>query len=560
MTTDAAPASPPSAASPPASAAAEGSPFGPFRHKAFTVLWLATVASNIGTWVQNAAAGWLMTGLDPDPFIVALVQVATTLPMFLFGLPAGALADIVDRRRLLLVVQIVATALIAVLGALVWLDRVTPVILLAFTFLAGVTAAMIAPAWQAIVPQLVPRPELQPAVALNSVGVNISRAVGPALAGLLIGALGLAAPFWVNALSNLGVIAALLWWRPAAASLGGLPRERLRPAMHLGLRHARHNPHLRATLIRAAGFFTFASAYWALLPLVARQQIAGTPQLYGLLLGTIGAGAVGGAFLLPVLKKALGPDRLVMAGTAGTALALVLFALARHPAVAFIASAFAGASWIAVLAPINVSAQIGLPDWVKGRGLALFATVQFGAMTLGSLVWGQAAKLAGLPLAHLVAAAGAVGAIPLLRRWRIQSGAGLDFTPSLHWPAPILAGALDDARGPVLVTVDYRIRADDREAFLAALARLGEARRRDGAYEWGAYEDAAMPGRIVETFLLASWADHRRQHGRTTRADAEIQAAANAFHTGPEPPAVTHLIAAETAGPGATGSLRTAPG
>ena len=268
-----------------------GSSLSPFRFLTFTVLWIATVVSNIGTWMQNAAASWLMTNLDADPFIVSLVQVATSLPLFLFALPAGALADIVDRRRLLIGVQVAVTALLAAFGVLVWLGRVTPIYLLTFSFLAAAAAALTMPAWQSIVPQLVPREHLQPAVALNSVGLNVSRAVGPALAGIIIAAWGMAAPFWINALTTLGVIAALMWWHPREGGAHHLPAEQFHRAIATGLRHARHNPPLRATLIRAAGFFIFASAYWALLPLVARNQVAGGPELYGILLGAIGAGA-----------------------------------------------------------------------------------------------------------------------------------------------------------------------------------------------------------------------------------------------------------------------------
>src|SRR5215471_17135538 len=214
----------------------EGSSLTPFHHRAFAVLWVATVVSNIGTWMQNAAASWLMTSLDPDPFIVSLVQVATTLPLFIFSLPAGALADIIDRRRLLIVIQAVVTALVAAFALLVWSERVTPSLLLAFTFLAATTAALITPAWQSIVPQLVPRQHLQPAVALNSVGLNVSRAVGPALAGIIISAWGIAAPFWVNAVTTIAVIAALIWWHPREAGTGGrLPPERFHRAIATGL-------------------------------------------------------------------------------------------------------------------------------------------------------------------------------------------------------------------------------------------------------------------------------------------------------------------------------------
>ncbi len=513
----------------------------PFRHPAFAILWTATVISNIGTWMQNAAAGWLMTGLDPEPLMVALVQVATTAPMFLLGLPAGALADILDRRKLLIVAQVAVTLLIAAFALMVRFDFVTPASLLVFTFLAGLAAALTAPAWQSIVPQLVPRAALSPAVALNSVGINISRAIGPALAGLIIASLGLAAPFWLNALSNLGVIAALVWWREPTKSGHVLPPERLGGALRTGLRHARHNPQLSATLVRAAGFFLFASAYWALLPLVARTQVEGGPELYGLVLGAIGAGAVAGAFVLPALKRRLDADRLVAGGTVGTALALVLFAVARDPAVALGAGLIAGLAWIAVLATINVSAQTALPAWVRGRGLAVFVTVQFGAMTVGSALWGQVAALAGLPATHLMAAAGGLIAIPLLWRWKLHAGADIDLTPSMHWPAPVLARDVEDDRGPVLIAIEYRVSAQDRDAFLRAIARLSKERLRDGAYDWGVFEDAADPDRFVETFRVDSWLEHLRQHERVTNADRVLQETVRRFHSG-DAPKVTHLI------------------
>jgi MFS family permease len=527
----------------------EASSLSPFRYRTFTVLWLATVVSNIGTWMQNAAAGWLMTGLDPDPFIVALVQVATSLPMFLFALLAGALADIVDRRRLLIVIQVTVATLVGGFGLMVWLGHVTPPLLLAFSFLAGTAAALITPAWMTIVPQLVPRQNLQPAIALNGVGLNVSRAIGPALAGLIIAAWGLAAPFWLNALGTLGVIAALIWWRPPAdAGATHLPAERFGRAIRAGIRHARHNPHLRATLIRAAGFFIFASAYWALLPLVARDQIGGDPKLYGILLGAIGAGAVAGAFTLPFVQRRFGADGPALAGTVGTAIAMVLYGLARQPAVALAASIVAGMSWIAVMSAINVSAQVALPGWVRGRGLSIFSTVMFGGLTLGSALWGQVAALTSLPTALFAAAAGALLAIPLLWRWKLQTGAGFDFTPSMHWPQPTVSHDIEADRGPVLVTVEYHISPAGRDAFVDAILQLAQERRRNGAFEWGLFEDAALEGRFLETFMLDSWMEHLRQHERVTQADRARQEAVNRFQADGAPK-VTHLIAADR-GPG----------
>ncbi len=544
----------PEAPSPPAPASVPParSPLSPFRHATFTLLWTATVLANVGNWMYAAASGWLMTSLNPDPLIVAMVQVATTLPLFLFALPAGALADILDRRKLLIFFEAAATVISAIFAALVSYGLASPGNLLLFTFLIGVAAAFTAPAWQAVVPQLVPAQDLAPAVAANGVGVNLSRAVGPALAGAMIAALGIASPFWFNAISNLGIIGALLWWRSPAKGGRHLPAERLGSAMRTGLRYARHNAHLRATLLRAVGFFLFASAYWALLPLVARNQIAGGPELYGVLLGLIGVGAVGGAFALPWLKAKLGPDRLVAAGTFGTAVTLAAYGLAREPLAAMAASLLAGISWIAVLASLNVSAQLALPDWVRGRGLAMFVTVFFGALTLGSAIWGQVAAVAGIPAAHLIAAAGALLSIPLGRRWKLQTAAGIDLTPSMHWPAPILAHDVEHDRGPVLVTVEYRIDTANREPFLAELEKLAHGRRRDGAYAWGVFEDAAAPGRFLETFLVESWIEHLRQHERVTNADRVLQDAVARFHVRPsgdhlgDAPRVTHFIAAES--------------
>ncbi|MEW6645109.1 MAG: MFS transporter [Pseudomonadota bacterium] len=515
---------------------------GPFRYAAFAVLWSATVVSNIGTWMQSAAAGWLMTSIDASPSTVAMVQVASSVPMMLFAIPSGALADLVDRRRLLLLVQIVSTVLIAALASVVWLGRVTPFALLAFTFLLGVTSVLVAPAWQSIVSQLVPPKDLGQAIALNSAGVNISRAIGPALAGLVIVAWGLAAPFWLNAVSNIGVILALIWWRAPVAAGSVLPRERMASAMRIGLRYARYNVHLRATMVRAAAFFTFAGAYWALLPLVAREQIAGGPQLYGILLGAIGIGAVVAAFALPRLKERFDADRLVVAGSFGTVIALLLFGVARDPVMALVACVIAGLSWITVLATLNVAAQLSLPAWVRGRGLATFVTVQFAAMTVGSLTWGYVADKFGLSVAHYVAAGGLLVLLPLLRRWRLETTKGLDLAPSMHWPAPVLSQPVEVDRGPVLVTIEYRVTAGDRDAFLKAIAPLEHERRRDGAFEWFLFEDAAEAGRFVETFMLNSWIEHLRQHERATNADRVLQERVGSFHaTGA--PKVTHLIA-----------------
>jgi len=520
------------------------SPWSPFRHATFTVIWIATLISNVGAWMYSAASAWLMTSLDADPLMVSLVQVATTLPMVLFALPAGALADIVDKRRYLIGAESFIAVASTLFAALVWLRLINPSTLLLFIFLIESGSAATAAAWQSVVPQLVPRQELPAAVAMNSAGINVSRALGPALGGLITLAFGIAAPFWVNGVSNLGVIGALLRWRCAPRRDAQLPAERFISALRTGVRHSRNNRHLRATLLRAVGFFLFASCYWALLPLVSLDQVGGGAAFYGILLGAIGASAIGGVFALPWLKATLGPNRVVAAGSIGTAVALLLYGTARGPVVALAASGIAGVCWIAVLSTLNVSAQLALPEWVRGRGLAVYVTVFFAALTLGSALWGQLARIGGVPMAHFIAAAGLALTLPLTRRWKLQTAAAIDLTPSMHWPTPVLSHHIESDPGPVLVTVEYRINDADREAFLRALDLLSHERGRDGAYAWGLFEDAAEPDRFLETFLVESWLEHLRQHKRVTNADRALQQHVHRLLKGP--PTVTHLVEAHS--------------
>ena len=521
------------------------SAFAAFRYKPYTVIWIASVVSNIGTWMYSAASGWLMTNLNPDPIMVSLVQAASTLPMFLLALPAGALTDIYNKRRFLIAGESSITLVSLLFALLVSLNRVNTGTLLLFAFLLAAGSALVAPGWQAVVPQLVPREDLAPALSADSVGINISRAIGPALGGAITAAFGIAAPFWINGLSNFGIIAALGWWRPRQAPAGvrHLPAERLTNAMRTGLRYARNNPHLRATLWRSVAFFGFASAYWALLPLVARERIGGGAAMYGLMLGSIGAGAVVAAFATPKLAARLGSNRFVTVAEAGTGAALFLFGAARDPVVAIIASVVAGGCWISVLSNLNVSAQVALPEWVRGRGLALFVAVFSGTMAFGSAAWGGIARLGGVPLALYLSSAGLLCAVPIIRRWKLQTGARMDLTPSMHWPAPVAAQQIEAEDRQVLVTVEYRIDPKDRQGFLIALDRLALERRRDGAYAWGVFEDSAQPGRFLETFVSESWIEHLRQHERVTKADRLLEDQVHRFTI--EKPKVTHLIAAE---------------
>ncbi|MEL6337231.1 MAG: MFS transporter [Pseudomonadota bacterium] len=499
-------------------------PFAPLAHPVFAALWIATVASNTGTWMNDVGAGWLMTELAPGPAMVALVQAATTLPVFLFALPAGALADIVDRRRLLLVVNTAMAVVALTMTLLVAAGAMTASLLLLFTFLLGAGAAFMAPAWQAIVPGLVPRAELPSAVALNSVGINVSRAIGPALAGLLIAAVGLWSPFALNAASFIGILAVLWFWKGETRPATTTPAESLLPAMLAGLRYARHSDGLKRVILRAVAFFAFASAYWALLPLIARDVLDGGAALYGLLLGAVGGGAVTGALALPWLKARLAPDRLVLTGSLGTALSMAVMAGVTHPAAAAVAALLAGASWIAVLSSFQVAAQTALPNWVRARGLSLFLTAFFGAMAGGSLAWGLLAEAIGIAGTLLVAAGGLAAAAFLVLGVALPRGDGTAQAASLHWPAPPSLPAAEVGDGPVLVTLDYRVPPANVAAFQALMAQLRAARLRDGGYGWHLFRVAEEEGVLRETFMLPSWADHLRQHDRVTEAERALQA------------------------------------
>ncbi len=491
--------------------------------------------------MYGAAAAWLMTSLSRDTLLVSLVQVAASLPLFVFAIPAGVLADLFDRRRFLLACQVAGTVLCVVFAVLVAMQRVSPVLLLVFVTLIGATTALMYPVWQSIVPMLVPRSDLDGAIAANSAGVNVSRAIGPALGGVLIGAFGIATPFFVNACSNLGVIGALAWWHPPGGPQRRYPGEHFGGAVVAGFRYARNSPALQAACGRAVAFFLFASAYWALLPVLARDQIAGGPELYGALLGTIGAAAVAGAFALPHIKTRLGANRTVSFATIGTAVALVLFGVARDAFVAAAACVIAGLCWIVALATINISAQFSLPDWVRGRGLALYTTVMFGSLTIGSAVWGKVAVVAGLEAAHFIAAGGAVLGVLLTMKLRLPEGAPADLTPSGHWPTPVLSEPLLADDPPVMVEIEYCLaEGADGTAFVRALEAFALERRRDGAYGWAAYQDTADPSVYREVFFVVSWSEHLRQHERVTNADRASQDGLSVFLAGE--PVVRHNV------------------
>lgn len=516
-------------------------PWSPFRHRVFLLIWLAATVSSTGTWIRDVASGWMMTELSPSPLLIAMVQAATTLPVFLLSLPAGALADILDRRKLLILVQSVLLLVSLALAASAHANALTPSLLLALILAGGAAAAISGPAFQAIVPELVPASDLRPAVALNSLGINVARAIGPALGGLIIAALGVAAAYLADALSYLLVIAAFLWWRRSPVP-SDLPPEAFFSAMKTGVRYTARSAPLKRLLARSAAFFLFASCYWALLPLIAREKLHADASYYGLLMAAIGAGAVTGAVLLPRMK--LAASHLVLSGSLLTCavMAGLSFTQSRWLAPALLFAA--GTAWIAVLTSLNVLAQSLLPNWVRARGLALSLMTFFGAMTVGSGIWGGLALERSIDTTLFSAAsAGALVAVLMAMFVRLPRE-GADLSPANAWPEPASAGAIHGERGPVLVTVEYRIDPQDRKAFLEAMQHLSNVRCRDGGFGWRVLEDAEDPRRFEEIFFFTSWLDHLRQHRRVTRADMALQQAVQAFHRDTRPPRVRHLLAA----------------
>jgi MFS family permease len=518
---------------------------GPLGHPVFRALWIAGVASNIGTWMQDAGSGWLMTSLTSNPLMVALIQAATTMPIFVFALPSGALADIVDRRRLLILSQIIAVLAAATLAVLTWLGLTSALTLLFIAAALGFAAALSGPAFQAITPELVPAAIMPRAIALNSIGVNISRAVGPALGGFVIAGLGPAAVFAANAVLTAGVVVVLFRWRRHAEP-ATLPPEHFVGAIWAGLRYARSAPLLRAVLIRTFALFLFSSALLALLPLVGRRTLGLDANQYGLLLGSMGVGALAAAYAMKRFMAKTGPDALLGGASAVLAVAMIGLAHSRGLASASTSMGVAGAAWIVILTTLNGAAQSATAGWVRARSLAIYLVFFQGAMAVGALLWGSIASHTGIAVAITSAAVGVLATIPLAIAFPLSEHADLE--PSLDWQTPVVLVESAEDRGPVMITVEYRIDPVRTTAFAAAMVELERARRRDGAYEWGLFEDTTTPGLMLETFLVTSWLEHLRQHERRTHADVPVQATVWQFQIGTSPPLVRHFIAPRPAG------------
>jgi MFS family permease len=526
----------------PLSPAARESMWTPLAQALFRAIWLASLASNIGTWMQNVGASWLMTSLSPSPLMVSLIQTASSLPIFLLALPAGALADVVDRRRLLIFSQAWMLAAAGALGLLTILHMTTPSLLLILSFALGIGAALNAPAWQAIIPEVVTRDELPSAIALGGINFNFARAVGPALGGIVVALMGAGENFILNALSFLGVILVLYRWKRQHTP-GVLPAERFAGAMRAGLRYVRHAPLLRAVLIRTGAFIIGGAAMWATLPLIARQQLHLTAGGYGGLLGAFGAGAVIGGTGLQRLRQHLSRDGVVVYGTALFAIMTIGLGYTRSVIPAYFLMAAGGSAWVMLMAELNVAAQMAVPQWVQGRALAIFQVVIQGGLALMSVAWGGLAEKVGLSWTMYSAGAVLLMSIAANSRWRTAPAGQSELEPA-PIPIPELDAEVADDAGPVLITIEYLIDPSRGREFEEAMQKLRTVRRRDGASFWALFYDAARPERYVEYWIVNTWLEHMRQHLRVTQADYELLKHARSFHIGKEAPAATHQLAA----------------
>jgi MFS family permease/quinol monooxygenase YgiN len=526
------------AVTPPAAAVA--SAWAPLRISVFRALWLAQLASLVGTWMQTVGAQWLLVDDPAASTLVALVQTANMTPVFFLALPAGVLADVFDRRRLLIGVQVASMVVAGGLAALTTAGLTTPALLLAFTFLLGCGMTLTMPAWQALIPELVPRSQLPAASALGGISMNLARAVGPAVAGLLIATVDVAAVFALNALS-FGLLAlALVTWRRKPAEPDDLP-EGFGSALRAGGRYIRHSLVVRRILLRSLLFVVPGTVVWALLALIASRSLGLGPGGYGLLLAALGVGAVAGAFALPGLRARTSTNGIVLLASLVYAASLVVVALVDNAAAVTAALFAAGAAWLAVMASLNATMQLFLPGWVRARGLSTYQIVFVGGQGLAALGWGLLAQRFGLAAAFLAAAALMLAGAVTLRRWPLRDTEGLDRGPAMYWPEPHLDFEPEPDDGPVLVTVSYRVSPDHEARFLDAMEVVRRSRRRTGAFRWDLYRDGADRHHFVETFVVRSWAEHLRQHGeRLTGADQEFEERAIALAEGP--PEVQHLF------------------
>lgn len=525
--------------------------FEPLGIALFRDRWIASTISGVGTWMQDTAGTWLMTVLTPSPLLIALMQTAASLPVLALGLFAGATADIYDRRRLLIFWQSWMLVAVAILAVLTFTGVVSPWTLLIFTCLLNVGSAMNNPAWQAIVPELVPMEYIPPAVTLNAASNNIARAVGPALGGLMVAAFlkattGAGWVFALNSASFLAVIWILWRWRRTPLFSSALPAERILGSVRSGIRYARHAPDLQGPLIRAFIFPFFISAIWALLSLVAKNDLRQGAMGYGILNGCLGVGAVAAAMSLGRIRRYINADALLATTSAYYVAALLVIGLVRSPWAVIPALLGAGFCWTSTMSTLNVSVQLSVPRWVHARALGLYLMTFQGGLALGSVLWGAIAERYSVRTALIAAAVGIGLSIPFTSRIHILKGTLPDLTPyKPNRPLPKLRMTPDPEEGPVRISIDYCIPAENYTEFTHLMHELKAVRLRDGAIRWGIYRDAGDPTHLNETFIMESWLDYLRSRERVTAADQIIRERVWALHRAEGPPKITHGVWAE---------------
>ena len=521
------------------------SPFAPLKSRLFLAIWIAAMASNVGTWVQSVGEKWLMAEITRSPLLMSLIETGATLPMLLLSMPGGAIADIVDRRKLLLATQswmLIVAAAMAILSAL---HLVTPTVLITMSLLLGVGAALNGPAWQASVPDLVPKDQIAAGVTLNSAGFNVSRAVGPALGGLVVGLLGATWTFALNAVSFIGVLVVLKGWKRQPVTTD-LPAERFVAAMKVGLRYSRHRRALQVILLRGGGFVFFGGPIFSLLPTLAIHHLNLGSTAFGLLLGCIGTGAVGATLILPALKTRISPNGLLAVATSTFATGLLVLAFVVHTLPVALALLVCGAGWLSVLSTCNTGVQLSVPSWVRARALGVYITAWGGAMAGGAAFWGLVGERWGIHAAFASAGIGMLLLLAFTTHLKIQAlEEPLDMSPHhLQAHAP---EAIRPEEGPILTVLEYRVLEDHKTAFQDAMREVRRIRIRDGAVRWSLFQDLALPEpgilRFTESFLSSSWGEHLRLHHRATVEDRAVFRRAYALGTEPKP-RIRHLVAA----------------
>jgi MFS family permease len=515
----------------------------PLEGAVFRGLWLAWLAANLTMWMNDVAAAWLMTTLTTSPVMVALVQTASTLPVFLLGLPSGALADILDRRRYFAATQLWVAVNALLLAGLSLAGQLTAPLLLLLTFSNGIGLALRWPVFAAIVPQVVSKELLPQSLALNGIAMNLSRVIGPVLAGVLITAVSPAAVFVLNALLALVAFALVLRWRGEAPRTSALPGERFVGAMRAGLNYTMQSPRLKVVLLRIFLFFLQSTALIALLPLVARELHGGGPATFTVMLSCVGAGAVIAALYFPRWRARYDPDRFVLAGTLVHAALSTLIVAVPEIWVALPAMVVLGMAWISVANSLVVAAQQALPDWIRARGMSIYQMALMGGAAAGSLLWGQVAGWTSVSTAVVSAAVLGVVVVLATRRLSVVSAQTPDFSPVALRGLPPVAIAVAPEEGPVMVTIEYLIEPARAEAFATVMQRTRRARLRQGALSWGLFRDVARPGRYIEYFVDEDWVEHQRRLERFSAFDAELRAQRLAFHLGTEPPVTTRYVA-----------------